>query len=102
LSGEKDVSGGAQAESAQKNVAPSRTDTPAGGVHEAIRDRLRLGPCFFTDFLVEFSGVRTQDLQERSGPGLGGRGHHDAFAPLRSARLAPPHVPERPRSPASA
>ena len=66
----------------------------AGDVHKAIRERLRRAPCFFTDFLVEFSGITTQELQEALWDLVwSGEVTNDAFAPLRSARLAPPPCP---------
>ena len=71
----------------------------AGDVHERIRERLRRAPCFFTDFLVEFGGVTTLELQDALWDLVwSGEVTNDAFAPLRSAKLAPPSVPERPRS----
>src|SRR5215213_7245595 len=45
--------------------APSgRGEAPADPAHEAVRERLRGGAAFFTDLLVDVSGITTEELQE--------------------------------------
>ncbi len=56
-------------------------------MHEAIRERLRAAPCFFTDLLAELP-LAPEELQD----GLwdlvwAGEATNDAFAPLRAPRL---------------
>lgn len=62
--------------------------TPAGPVHEAMRERLSAAPCFFSDMLAELPGFAPEELQN----GLwdlvwAGEVTNDAFAPLRAPRL---------------
>ena len=68
-------------------VRGSAPDLPSGPVHEAIRERLRAAPCFFTDLLGELP-LAPEELQD----GLwdlvwAGEATNDAFAPLRAPRL---------------
>ena len=67
---------------------PRAVEPPAEPVHEAVRERLRAGPCFFTDLLTDVAGFTTEELQN----GLwdlvwAGEATNDAFAPLRSPKL---------------
>ena len=67
---------------------PRAAEPPAEPVHEAVRERLRAGPCFFTDLLTDVAGFTTEELQN----GLwdlvwAGEATNDAFAPLRSPKL---------------
>src|SRR5204862_4256065 len=41
---------------------PGRGETPSEPAHEAIRARLEAGPCFFTDLLVDVTGITTEEL----------------------------------------
>ena len=64
---------------------------PEGKAHDAIRERLAAGACFFTDLLADIGGIPSEELQE----GLwdlvwAGEITNDAFAPLRSPRLSAP------------
>ncbi|MDA0172807.1 DEAD/DEAH box helicase [Solirubrobacter taibaiensis] len=68
---------------------PKPADSPTEPVHEAIRERLRAGACFFTDLIADISGFPTEELQN----GLwdlvwASEATNDAFAPLRSPKLA--------------
>ena len=68
---------------------PGRGAAPAEPAHEAIRERLRAGACFFTDLLVDVSGITTEELQEALWDLVwAGEVTNDAFAPLRSPKLA--------------
>jgi ATP-dependent Lhr-like helicase len=70
---------------------PGRVDAPADPAHEAIRERLRAGACFFTDLLVEVTGITTEELQEALWDLVwAGEVTNDAFAPLRSPKLSAP------------
>ncbi|HET9718522.1 MAG TPA: DEAD/DEAH box helicase [Solirubrobacteraceae bacterium] len=65
-----------------------RGAAPGSEAHEAIRDRLRRGACFFSDLLVDVE-LAPEELQE----GLwdlvwAGEVTNDAFAPLRAPRLS--------------
>jgi len=68
-----------------------RGETPGEPAHEAIRARLRDGACFFTDLLVDVSGITTEELQEALWDLVwAGEVTNDAFAPLRSPKLSAP------------
>jgi ATP-dependent Lhr-like helicase len=63
-------------------------EPPSEPVHEALRERLRAGACFFTDLLTDVTGFPTEELQN----GLwdlvwAGEATNDAYAPLRSPNL---------------
>jgi ATP-dependent helicase Lhr and Lhr-like helicase len=59
----------------------------ADRAHDAIRDRLRQGACFFTDLLVDVPGLAAEELQEALWDLVwAGEVTNDAFAPLRSPR----------------
>ncbi|WP_205696440.1 DEAD/DEAH box helicase [Conexibacter sp. SYSU D00693] len=66
---------------------PAKGEVPDGEVVEAVRERLRLAPCFFTDLLAELPhdpealGDALWDLV------WAGEATNDAFAPLRAPRL---------------
>ncbi|HET8949457.1 MAG TPA: DEAD/DEAH box helicase, partial [Solirubrobacteraceae bacterium] len=70
---------------------PGRGEAPADPAHEAIRERLRAGAAFFTDLLVDVSGITTEELQEALWDLVwAGEVTNDAFAPLRSPKLSAP------------
>jgi ATP-dependent Lhr-like helicase len=70
---------------------PGRSEAPAEPAHEAIRERLRDGACFFTDLLVDVAGITTEELQEALWDLVwAGEVTNDAFAPLRSPKLSAP------------
>jgi ATP-dependent helicase Lhr and Lhr-like helicase len=55
--------------------------------HEAVRERLRAGACFFTDLLVDVD-LAPEELQEALWDlAWAGAATNDAFAPLRAPRL---------------
>ncbi len=64
---------------------------PASGAeHERLRERLRAGPCFFADLLVDFDlppAALTEALWDLV---WAGEVTNDAFAPLRAARASAP------------
>ena len=62
-------------------------DPPAEPAHDAVRDRLRAGACFFTDLLSDVD-VAPEALQEALWDLVwAGEATNDAFAPLRAPRL---------------
>jgi ATP-dependent Lhr-like helicase len=68
---------------------PFKGDAPSLPVHEAIRERLRVGAGFWADLLADVGGFDPAELQE----GLwdlvwAGEVTNDAFAPLRAPRLS--------------
>jgi ATP-dependent Lhr-like helicase len=68
-----------------------RVEAPADPAHEAIRERLRTGAAFFTDLLVDVSGITTEELQEALWDLVwAGEVTNDAYAPLRSPKLGAP------------
>src|SRR4051812_32845577 len=68
---------------------PRGATPPDGDVHERLRDRLRAGACFFTDLLVDLAGVAAEEIQEAVWDLVwAGEVTNDAWAPLRSPRLA--------------
>ena len=70
---------------------PRPKEAPSGPAHEAIRERLRAGACFFTDLLVDVAGLSPEELQEALWDLVwAGEATNDAFAPLRSPRLSAP------------
>ena len=79
-------------------AAPS---PPDGEIHERLRDRLRAGACFFTDLLVDLAGVPAEEIQEALWDLVwAGEVTNDAWAPLRSPKLAAARaagLPARPR-----
>src|SRR5215218_10161079 len=70
---------------------PPPKEAPAGAAHDAIRERLRTGACFFTDLLADVGGVPSEELQEALWDLVwAGEVTNDAYAPLRSPRLSAP------------
>jgi ATP-dependent Lhr-like helicase len=70
---------------------PTRAEAPSAPAHEAIRERLRGGACFFTDLLVDVPGITTEELQEALWDLVwAGEATNDAFSPLRSPKLSAP------------
>ena len=79
--------------------AGARGDAPSERGHTAIRDRLRLGACFFTDLLVECAGIPSEELQESLWDLVwAGEVSNDAFAPLRSPKSLSPGFSQRARA----
>jgi len=63
------------------------SERPAEREHEALRERLAVGPCFFTDFLAEMA-LSPEEIQEALWDLVwAGEVTNDAFAPLRAPRL---------------
>jgi ATP-dependent helicase Lhr and Lhr-like helicase len=78
---------------------PTRAEPSVERAHEAIRDRLSHGACFFTDLLVDCAGIPSEELQEALWDLVwAGEATNDAFAPLRSPKLTPPGWSQRARS----
>jgi ATP-dependent helicase Lhr and Lhr-like helicase len=77
----------------------AKAEAPPEPAHEAIRDRLRVGACFFTDLLVDCAGIPSEQLQEALWDLVwAGEVTNDAFSPLRSPKLTPPGWSQRARS----
>jgi ATP-dependent Lhr-like helicase len=77
----------------------AKVEAPAERAHEAIRERLRQGACFFTDLLVDCAGIPSEELQEALWDLVwAGEATNDAFSPLRSAKLTPPGWSQRARA----
>ena len=74
--------------------ATPKAEPPVGAVHDALRERLGRGACFFTDLLadvVEADGraVEPVELQEALWDLVwAGEATNDAFVPLRAGRLS--------------
>src|SRR5213078_793314 len=65
-----------------------RSAAPAGDRHDAVRDRLGVGACFFSDLLSD-AGLGAEDLSEVLWDLVwSGEATNDAFAPLRARRLS--------------
>ena len=63
-------------------------ELPAGALHEALRERLGRGACFYSDLLVELPDVSSEELREALWDlTWAGEVTNDAFAPLRSRGL---------------
>ena len=70
---------------------PPPKEAPEGRAHDAIRERLTSGACFFTDLLADIGGIPSEELQEALWDLVwGGEVTNDAYAPLRSPRLSAP------------
>ncbi|HEU4703472.1 MAG TPA: DEAD/DEAH box helicase [Conexibacter sp.] len=66
---------------------PVRGGPPEAPAHEAIRERLARGSCFFTDLLIDVD-LAPEELQEALWDlAWAGEVTNDAFAPLRAPRL---------------
>jgi ATP-dependent Lhr-like helicase len=64
-----------------------RGDVPSSDAHEAVRERLAAGACFFTDLLVDVD-LSPEEIQEALWDlAWAGVATNDAFAPLRAPRL---------------
>ncbi|HET6549914.1 MAG TPA: DEAD/DEAH box helicase, partial [Solirubrobacter sp.] len=89
-----------------RDDAPLLGPPPRGGeppeepVHLAVRERLRAGPCFFTDLLTDVAGFTTEELQNALWDLVwASEATNDAFAPLRSPKLtATPSWSQRARA----
>src|SRR3954451_18351797 len=70
---------------------PPPKEAPSGRAHDAIRERLAAGACFFTDLLADIGGIPSEELQEALWDLVwAGEVTNDAYAPLRSPRLSAP------------
>ena len=70
---------------------PPPKELPEGRAHDAIRERLATGACFFTDLLADIAGVPSEELQIALWDLVwAGEVTNDAYAPLRSPRLSAP------------
>jgi ATP-dependent Lhr-like helicase len=66
---------------------PQRAEPPATPAHEAVRERLVSGSCFFTDLLIDVA-LAPEELQDALWDlAWAGIVTNDAFAPLRAPRL---------------
>jgi ATP-dependent Lhr-like helicase len=66
---------------------PYRGELPAGAAHDAVRERLAVGACFFTDLLVDVA-LGPEEIQDALWDLVwAGVATNDAFAPLRAPRL---------------
>jgi ATP-dependent helicase Lhr and Lhr-like helicase len=66
---------------------PLRAEVPNEPSHEAVRERLAQGSCFFTDLLIDVD-LAPEELQEALWDlAWAGAVTNDAFAPLRAPRL---------------
>ena len=66
---------------------PYRGEIPDTSAHQAVRERLARGACFFTDLLVDVS-LSPEEIQEALWDlAWAGVATNDAFAPLRAPRL---------------
>ncbi len=66
---------------------PHRGDPPCEPSHQAVRERLAAGSCFFTDLLIDVD-LAPEELQEALWDlAWAGAVTNDAFAPLRAPRL---------------
>jgi ATP-dependent Lhr-like helicase len=67
---------------------PNKAEGPAEPLHEALRERLGRGACFWTDLLVDIQ-AEPAELQEALWDLVwAGEVTNDAFAPLRAPRLS--------------
>jgi ATP-dependent helicase Lhr and Lhr-like helicase len=67
-------------------AANAKIDPPEGKVHDAIRERLSQGPCFWLD-LLELDGSAEELHEALWDLAWSGEATNDAFAPLRAPRL---------------
>ena len=72
----------------------AKLDRPEGGLHEAIRERLAQGPCFWLD-LLELEGSAEELHEALWDLAWSGEVTNDAFAPLRAPRLRAAQRTER-------
>jgi ATP-dependent Lhr-like helicase len=76
--------------------ANSKLESPSGEVHEAIRERLKAGPSFWLDLVVELDHP-AEDIHNALWDLVwAGEVTNDAFAPLRAPRLRAVPPSERP------
>ncbi len=65
----------------------AKLESPAGEIHDLIRERLREAPCFWIDLVAELD-VPAEELQEALWDlSWAGEATNDGFAPLRARRL---------------
>jgi ATP-dependent Lhr-like helicase len=74
-------------------AAAERVPPPLGPTHDAVRQRLSAGACFFSDLLAD-AGLEARELQEALWNLVwSGEVTNDAFAPLRVPRLTLATIP---------
>jgi ATP-dependent Lhr-like helicase len=67
---------------------PYRGEVLADAQHDAVRERLAAGACFFTDLLADIDSLSPEEIQEALWDlAWAGVATNDAFAPLRAPRL---------------
>ncbi|MDX6605546.1 MAG: ATP-dependent helicase Lhr and Lhr-like helicase, partial [Solirubrobacterales bacterium] len=71
-----------------------KLDSPEGEIHDAIRERLSAGPCFWLD-LLELEGSAEELHEALWDLAWSGEVTNDAFAPLRAPRLRAAQRSER-------
>ncbi|HEY6672895.1 MAG TPA: DEAD/DEAH box helicase, partial [Solirubrobacterales bacterium] len=74
--------------------ANAKIDPPEGEIHDAIRERLAQGPCFWLD-LLELDGSAEELHEALWDLAWAGEVTNDAFAPLRAPRLRAAQRSER-------
>ena len=74
--------------------ANAKIDRPEGELHDAIRERLAQGPCFWLD-LLELDGSAEELHEALWDLAWSGEVTNDAFAPLRAPRLRAAQRSER-------
>ena len=72
-----------------------KSPAPAGTEHDALRARLAVGPCFFTDLLSALELAPEALLQALWDLAWAGEVTNDVFAPLRAPRLTLASPPRR-------
>ena len=75
--------------------ANAKLDAPQGEVHEAIRERLAAGACFWLDLVAELEGSPEELHSALWDLAWAGEVTNDAFAPLRARRLSAVQRSER-------
>jgi ATP-dependent Lhr-like helicase len=76
--------------------ANSKLETPSGEVHEAIRERLAVGPSFWLDLVADLPQKSEEIHNALWDLAWTGEVTNDAFAPLRAPRLRAVTSSERP------
>jgi ATP-dependent Lhr-like helicase len=74
--------------------ANAKLETPTGNMHDAIRERLALGPCFWLD-LLDLDGTAEELHEALWDLAWTGEVTNDGFAPLRAPRLRAAQRSER-------
>jgi ATP-dependent Lhr-like helicase len=67
---------------------PVKAEPPSQPIHDALRERLAAGACFFTDVIADVEGFDSVELQEALWDlAWAGEVTNDSFAPVRAPRL---------------